>query len=219
MKSAKSMSLRAAAFVGLAGLAFASPAAAVTVTIDEAALDAVFAQEAFGAAPVDVRVAPVRSMRAPRLARVADPSDEAALFGLARAMSPAIGLVFVESIDWCTGYDTEIVGCALRDAPGLFVEADFAAGPYGVEMIAHEIAHNLGLRHRTGGLMDPMLNGDMTLTSGEAMTVLASALVGSDASGRFIDIAPVRIAPIPLPASAPLLVLGALALVFARRRA
>ncbi len=133
-------------------------------------------------------------------------------------MSPGIGLIFVDSIAWCSGYDATIAGCALRGSPGLFVESDFAAGPYGAEMLAHEIAHNLGLLHRTGGLMDPLLNGDMALNIDEVRTVLASALVGEDGSGRFIDILPIRVAPVPLPATAPLLAGGALLIALARRR-
>lgn len=211
-----------ATLILLAGLAIPSVGGAVTVTIDEAALDtldAVYSQPAFGAEPIDVRVAPVRTVVSPELARVGDRSVEQAIFDLAATFSPGIGLVFVESIDWCSGYDTDVVGCALRGAPGLFVESDFAAGPFGAEMIAHEIGHNLGLFHSDAGLMTTMLDGDRTLEISEALTVLASGLVGEDASGRFIDIVPVRIAPIPLPATAPLLTLGALALVFARRRA
>jgi uncharacterized protein (TIGR03382 family) len=207
-----------AALMALAGLAATAPAGAVTVTLDAAALDAVYSQPSFGADPVEVRVAPVRTVRSPDMTRVVDAVMEAAIFDLAATLSPGIGLVFVDSIEWCSGYETEVVGCALRSAPGLFVESDFAAGPYAAEMLAHEIAHNLGLDHRDGGLMNPMLNGDTSLTRAETATILSSPLVGSDAGGRFIDLIPIRIAPIPLPATAPLLALGALALVFARRR-
>jgi hypothetical protein len=212
----------AAGLVLLAALAAPSAGVAVTATVDEArlgdTLGKVYGQGAFGSSPVDVRVAPVTTVGSRELARVTDRSVESAIFDLAATFSPGIALVFVESIDWCSGYDREVVGCALRGAPGLFVEAEFAAGPFGPEMIAHEIGHNLGLFHSDSGLMAPRLNGDLTLTGAEARTVLASALVREDASGRFIDVAPVRIAPIPLPASAQLLAFGALTLLLARRR-
>lgn len=207
-----------AALMSLAVLVAAVPAGAVTVTIDAEALNAVYSQPSFGADPVDVRIAPVRTARSPDLARVVDAAMEAAVFDLAATLSPGIGLVFVESIDWCSGYDRDVVGCALRNSPGFFVESDFAAGPFGAEMLAHEIAHNLGLYHRNGGLMNQMLNGDTSLTRAEAATILSSPLVGSDAAGRFVDLTPIRIAPIPLAATAPLLALGALTLAFARRR-
>ena len=209
-------SINAAALALLTAMAL--PAVAVTVTIDETALDDVYSQPSFGADPIDVRVGPVRTVRSPDPARVADASQEAAIFDLAATVRPGIGVIFVESIDWCSGHDRDIAGCALLGAPGLFVESDFAAGPYGAEMIAHEIGHNLGLRHRDGGLMDPILDGDTTLTRTEVATILSSELVDSDASGRFIEVAPVRIAPIPLPATASLLAFGALALAIARRR-
>jgi len=214
----RTCSIKAAAALALL-TAMALPAGAVTVTIDETALDAVYSQASFGADPIDVRIASVRTVQSPHLARVVDATLEAAIFDLAATFSPGIGVVFVESIDWCSGYDENVAGCAMRSAPGLFVESDFAAGPFGAEMVAHEIAHNLGLRHRVGGLMDPMLNGETDLTRAEAETILSSALVGLDALGRFIEVAPVRIAPIPLPATAPLLAFGALALAFMRRRA
>jgi hypothetical protein len=108
----------------------------------------------------------------------------------------------------------------------LAVESNHAANAlYGSTLLAHEMAHNLGLEHASTAwnLMLPTLDGqgrNNVLLADQITTILGSSLVQTDSFGqRFIEIAPFAVvaAPVPEPTTWAML-LGGLALVGAARR-
>lgn len=210
--------------------ALLTPAAswAAFVTIDNAGMDAVFAQPNFLPNPVDIRFNPTITIGSAGLLNISSAADLAALFALAPAASPTVNMFFVDSVDYCSGtYNVSLVGCA--DLPGnrFVVESVMAANPtYGTELMAHELGHNLFLAHCTecANLMNTTLNGNTHLTPTQVAGVLASPLVHLLGSGplaqRWIDITPVLISAVPLPAALPLAfsAFGLLAIIGGKRR-
>ncbi|MGV6848820.1 MAG: VPLPA-CTERM sorting domain-containing protein [Marinibacterium sp.] len=203
------------------GLVAGGAVRAATVTVDEAALDAIFAQASFGSTPIDVRVAPTQVLVAPDFLDIDSPTKSYDLLNTARP-GPQIDMFYVDSITAC-GNQTGIAfaGCGWVGQGGLYLDSFWAASSYGAELTAHEMAHNLGLPHSHGGLMNPTLNFDVTLTGAEAATILASPLVQSDANGLFVEVVPwvvTGVSAVPLPASGVLLLAGIGALAAVRRR-
>jgi hypothetical protein len=156
---------------------------------------------------------------------------------------------FVDTISVCgTFFSGGIVGCgsypgaAPFSAPPathgnrLFLESGYAAGSRGPELLAHELGHNMGLDHTTGGLMNASLNGSTLLTASEISSVenrlqlifrCSNTLIGPDCADPnwvpTLKIQPVLIvestaAVVPLPMSAVLLLTGLLGLSLPRGR-
>lgn len=69
------------------------------------------------------------------------------------------------------------------------------------ELNAHELAHNLRLKHTSSGLMAPMLDGGTSLTATQADTIMASPLVQNVDGVHFISVSPIAmVSSVPEPA-------------------
>ena len=111
------------------------------------------------------------------------------------------------------------MGCGEYPGQDFVVESLIADGAYGAELLAHELAHNLGLGHRTGNnLMNPELNHQTALNLDEVSTIFSSPLVknngATDNSNRiyWIDINPVlivaQLTQVPEPSALLLMLFG-----------
>ena len=193
-------------------LACLSPQAlAATITTQESALDAIFSQASFGMNTIDIRFGAAQTIVAPDLLDITSDAEIGTLFGMHIGPANVINFFYVDSISSCGTIDPNIIGCAALNDPNLVVESSFAAGPNGAELLAHELAHNLGLDHNSGSmlpnLMDPTINGSTAITVAQVMIMLAagqmSGILQSDASGQlFVEVIPVLVvAAVPLPAA------------------
>lgn len=212
-----------------------SPAWSAMVTLHEAAVESIFAQSGF-ADPIDLRFGPTIEYVAPALLDLSSEAEFNILrnefFGLPNT---TVRLFFIDSLSWCGS-----AGCA-NGSIAVVNSSDAANTSYGDELIAHELAHVLGLRHPDAveiandpeldsetikaNLMNPtVVDGRMTLTALQIEVLLDDFNVLEDSNGKpYVDIAPVLVVAaataVPLPGAA-LLMLGALLpLGAARRRA
>lgn len=200
----------------------AAPAAteAGWITLNETQLNAIFSQSSFGSSPIDIRFDSVVTVVDPDLISLDSWSDFQLMSFHATQPTTHINMFFVDTITWCGGAGTNIIGCGAQSGSVLAVNSLAAAGSHGAELSAHEMGHNLGLGHTTGaGLMGPILNGDTALTLAETSIILASPLVQSDALGRFIQVTPVlvRATAVPEPSCTVLICIVAGAVGFRRR--
>jgi hypothetical protein len=153
------------------------------------------------------------------------------LFGLHVGSQRTVNFYFVDTIEACGGFDVNIIGCGETPGQDFVVESAWAADStiqpggisFGVQLLAHELGHNLGLNHRNGDfLMNPFINGFQDLNAAEVTTIRSSQLVQQDAGGFFILINPVlivaRATEVPEPSTV-LLVLVGLVAVGSRSRA
>jgi hypothetical protein len=198
----------------LAMLLASSIAEAGSVTIDAAGMNAIFSQASFDGTPISIRFNPSRQIVAPQLLVINTLADLQALYTLAPNAAPTVTAFFVDQIDACGNVEPtsngRYHGCA--QLPGNFmVENSTTAKLNAVELMGHELGHNLGLQHTPLGLMSPLLGfGGTELFEDQVATILQSPLVQTDAAGhRFIQIAPIAIVAAPEPTTL-LLVSGAL---------
>lgn len=203
----------------------ASSAEAAVITTNELALDGIFSQPSFQlpvTTPVDIRFNPSLTVSNPTLTDITTGPQLTTLFGLNLTPPLVLSMFFVDTLDFCGGFNVSIIGCAQTNGPNSVVESAFAANmATGPELNAHEIAHNLGLNH-TGGpnLMNGTINGSTALTPAQAMAILGSGFVQTDPTtqARFVSITPILISSVPLPAAGLLLFSGLLGLFWVRRR-
>jgi len=196
---------------------------AAFVTLNEAGMDGVYSQASFGANTVDIRYGAVTQIVAPNLLDITTDAEIGQVFGLHVGPQTVVNFYFVDTISACGGQiDPNIIGCGERPGQDFVVESVWAADgtipaggniTFGVQLLAHELGHNLNLVHRNGNfLMNPFINGFQDLNAAEVATILASPLIQMDASGqRFIQINPVLIvaqAAVPEPSTMLLLSLG-----------
>lgn len=200
-------------------------AQAAFITVDEAGMDAVFGQASFGAQTVDIRVGPSSQLLAPTLLHIDANIEISQLFSQHVGPANVVNFYYVDTIDYCGGFNVNYIGCGEIGGPNFVVESSFAAQSFGALLLSHELGHNLGLGHwqDVNNLMYPSLAGGSLLNASQVSSILASPLVQMDGSGqRFIQINPVLVVAsvVPEPASW-LMLLGGLAAVagWARRRA
>lgn len=198
------------------------------VTLKEAEMDAVFMQTNFLPNPVDIRFNSVVTIANPSLLNINSAADLAALFALDPVPSPTVNMFFVDTVNYCSGViNVSFVGCAELPGNSFVVESVLAAdATYGGELASHELGHALNLAHcsECANLMNTNLNGNTHLTPTQVAAVLASPLVqvagGLPFGQRFIQITPILISAVPLPAALPMVLsaLGLLGVIGGRRR-
>lgn len=200
---------------------------AAFVTTNQADMNTIFSQASFGPNTVDIRFQPTVTITNGSLLNINSLAKLTTLFGLSPVASPGINMFFVDSVSVCNLPDPApgISGCATINGNDIVVASNAAANPTmiggvtaGALLNGHELAHNLGLSHTSectpsnpANLMDCQLLG-FALTGSQVTTILASGLLQTDPTGLYVDITPVLIVPIPLPAALPLM-LGALGLL------
>lgn len=222
----------------LASMLLVSLSQAAYVTIDEAGMDAVFSQASFGRNTVDIRIGATTELVRPDLLNINTDAQIDILFGLHVGPAKAVNFYFIDTIqDSCGVVGAGVIGCGELPGNSFLVESAFADDSsipgggnisVGVQLLSHELGHNLGLSHRSGpDLMNPFINGFGDLDAAEVASILASALVQTDPLNgqRFILIDPVLIVAtgtpppgVPEPASVLLVMFGLLALGAKRRK-
>lgn len=196
------------------GLFMMTHAKAGFITTNELALDAIFSQASFGFTPIDIRIGAASEIVAPSLLNITSNAEVSQLFNMHIGALNIVNFYFIDTISACGGtINTGIVGCGELPGNDFVVESSFAAGRFGGELLAHELGHNLGLGHRSGGLMNPSLNNSTTLTSGEVSLIRNSPLVQTDGQDFWININPVLIVavasrPVPEPTTLVLFLLS-----------
>lgn len=210
----------------IAALLAAPFAQAAYVTLHEAGMDAVFSQASFGNTTVDIRYGAVTQIVRPDLLDINTPTKLNNLFGLHVGLQTVVNFYFVDAISECSGFNVNIIGCGETPGQDFVVESSWAADTtiqpggisFGLQLLAHELGHNLGLNHRSGNfLMNPSINGFQDLNAAEVLAILASPLVQTDPLNgqRFIQINPVLIVErdvqdVPEPSTAALALAGLL---------
>lgn len=210
----------AAAAVAAAFTATTADAAFVTIDID--GINEVFSQDSFGDTPIEIIFNAVTELVAPSLLDITSDAEVFELFDMHVDPLNEASFFFVDTIDSCGGFNVNIVGCGETPGNDFMVESNFADSDFNAELLAHELAHNLGLQHTLDddvGLMDPTINGSTLLTEDQVAQIfqnVGNGLVQFDQDGgAFIVINPVLvvaetvISEVPLPAAG-LLMLGAL---------
>ena len=184
-----------------------SQAKAAFITTNESDLDAIFSQSSFGLMPIDIRIGLASELVLPDLLDITTDAEVNQLFDMHIGGINVVNFYFIDTISACGGsISSSIVGCGEFFGNDFVVESSFAAGSFGGELLAHELGHNLGLDHRSGGLMNSSLNNSTTLNDTEVSNIRSSQLVQTDGQSFWIDINPVLIvasASIPLPVPEP----------------
>jgi len=188
----------------LGGLLFAGvpEARAAFVTTNETGLDGVYSQPSFGANTIDIRFMPTVTFSNGDLLNITTEAGIDALFAFNDGpASNIISMYFVDTLDFCSSFNASIVGCSTLGGNDIAVESVFAASGSGTELLAHEIGHSLNLDHVTGNnLMAAAINGFTTLTEAQVAIIFGNPLnpiIQTDAFGRFVEIRPVLVTPLP----------------------
>jgi len=172
-----------------------APAQAAFITSNEAELDAIYSQANFGERPIDIRIGSATELVFPELLDISSDAEISQIFSQHVGPANVVNFYFVDSISACGGQiSSSIVGCGEYFGNDFVVESSYAAGPYGGELLAHELGHNLGLPHLSGAyLMNPFLNKQTLITPAEVTRIFNSPLVQSLNDYYWIDINPVLI--------------------------
>lgn len=185
-------------------------------------LTPVFTQATFGGAPITVQWLPGVTLARPDLLNLSSDPIFNEYYMAATDGPPVVNAFFVDTITHCGGEAPGIVGCAGLNSNVMVLDSPFVAGSgVGVQDVAHELGHDLGLDHQaevtpgtTDNLMNPVLGGSTTLTMAQVATILASPLVQHISGGNLIQIRPIAVvAAVPEPASLALLATAMLGLL------
>lgn len=192
----------------IVGFFIATQAKAGFITINETQLDAIFSQPSFGSRPIDIRIGAATELVLPNLLDITTNNEVNNLFSMHVGLFNVVNFYFIDTISACgSTIHPGIVGCGQTPGNNFVVESGYASGSNGSELLAHELAHNLGLHHNSGNtLMDPYINGFTTLTEQEANSIHSSSLVQDNGLDYWININPVLVvasASIPLPVPEP----------------
>ena len=143
-------------FAAVALLAGASVASAGYVTsFDQAVLDDIFSQTSFGGYDIDIRFNAPLSVVAPVVADLSSTEEfngnnDFSLSWLAGELQVpnfTVALFFVDTISFCGGPGSNIIGCGSRPGGLIALQSAAAAGNNGTVLFAHELGHNLGSAH------------------------------------------------------------------------
>ncbi len=226
--------------VGFVSAGFAASSAdASFVTKNEADMDTIFSQASFAANPIDIRYLPTITHVDPNLLSINTSTKLSSLFSLAPPPL-AHNVYFVDSVDYCGGFNTGIVGCGSLPGNEFVVESVYAGGlngttpVSGAELMAHELGHNLGLGHDPAPNNDNLMDAIVGSSPGPPQTTTLSPLqvntilffggpsVQTDVSGKFIQLQPVLIVATAVPEPSTLLLafglVGMSTLGFRRQR-
>ncbi len=192
----------------IVGFFITTQAKAGFITINETELDAIFSQPSFANKPIDIRIGAATELVLPNLLDITTNNEVNNLFSMHVGLSNVVNFYFIDTISACgSTIDPGIVGCGQTPGNNFVVESGYAARTSGSELLAHELAHNLGLNHMSGSfLMHPQLNGSSILTEAEVDRIHNSSLVQDNGLDYWININPVLVvasASIPLPVPEP----------------
>jgi len=176
---------------------------AAFITLNEAGMDSVFGVSGL---EIDIRYSAPTELVFPSFLDLSAGTEVTHLFSYHRGSPIDVNIYFVDTISAC-GLSTgnHIVGCGETPGNDFVVESSFAAGNFGIELMAHELGHNLGLDHLAGkNLMNGYLNHRTFITQGQKDAILepsfgsslpfGSPLVQMDQLGAlFININPVLV--------------------------
>ncbi|MCB2027985.1 MAG: matrixin family metalloprotease [Burkholderiaceae bacterium] len=226
-------------FAAVALLAGASVASAGYVTsFDQAVLDDIFSQTSFGGYDIDIRFNAPLSVVAPVVADLSSTEEfngnnDFSLSWLAGELQVpnfTVALFFVDTISFCGGPGSNIIGCGSRPGGLIALQSAAAAGNNGTVLFAHELGHNLGLTHLSvsGNLMHPTITGASALNETQVGSFLdlttgasLSSILRDDGGQLYISVTPIAVlaAAVPEPQTWAMMLAGLLGVAgWARRR-
>ena len=228
----------AVALIGVSGVASAG-----YVTFDEGAIDTIFSQPSFYSTTlnrllsIDIRFNERQSIVAPTLLDINNDAEFSggtpSLSGLANTLGIpnfTLAMFFVYMSALCGDWTGNIIGCGSTPGGLIALDSSFAHGANGAALMAHELAHNLGLPHLVGdpNLMNPVISSTTTLTAqqvGEFVNLSTGAsispIVRKDNNGQlYISVTPIAVlAAVPEPQPWAMMIAGLLGVTgWARRR-
>ncbi|MCW5640506.1 MAG: matrixin family metalloprotease [Rhodoferax sp.] len=225
-----------AAVALLAGASVAS--AGYVTSFDQAVLDDIFSQTSFGGYDIDIRFNAPLSVVAPVVADLSSTEEfngnnDFSLSWLAGELQVpnfTVALFFVDTISFCGGPGSNIIGCGSRPGGLIALQSAAAAGNNGTVLFAHELGHNLGLTHLSvsGNLMHPTITGASALNETQVGSFLdlttgasLSSILRDDGGQLYISVTPIAVlaAAVPEPQTWAMMLAGLLGVAgWARRR-
>ena len=229
--------MRKLAAVALLGSASVASAGYVT-SFDQTVLDDIFSQTSFGGYDIDIRFNAPLSIVAPIVADISSTAEfngnnDFSLSWWANELAVpdfTVALFFVDTISFCGGPGSNIIGCGSRPGDMIALQSAAAAGSNGTVLFAHELGHNLGLTHLpvSGNLMNPSITGASTLNETQVGSFLdlttgasLNSILRNDGGQLYISVTPIAVlaAAVPEPQTWAMMLAGLLGVAgWARRR-